>query len=217
MSAEKLVLGLRTIQQCGLQELTSVDFLVDVISSIGLFYDPRNIYGTPGNEFMNDEDGLWQIPRQLAEFLVAVHEFPITSYLEVGVFKGYTIHFINAYLRRFNPTLQSLGIDPNSFCTIGRNWEYRLSTSDDLAGQYFDLVFIDGDHSYDWVKRDWENVGRWARLCAFHDVNDHYVEEELGGGVVKFWKELQAGPGNFRSFLYHPQNERIMGIGLVQS
>jgi len=66
------------------------------------------------------------------------------------------------------------------------------NTSDDLAGTVFDVVSIDGNHSYSWAKRDYENLGKHAaKICAFHDINaKEYIPE--GGGAFKFWRELRA-------------------------
>ena len=41
-----------------------------------------------------------------------------------------------------------------------------------LAGEQFDLVFIDAEHSYQAAYNDWNNFGKYAKhLCVFHDVN----------------------------------------------
>lgn len=54
-----------------------------------------------------------------------------------------------------------------------------------LASAPYDLVFIDGDHTYDGVKADWENYGPLARLVAFHDIA--HTESE----VSKLWAEIK--------------------------
>jgi predicted O-methyltransferase YrrM len=55
-----------------------------------------------------------------------------------------------------------------------------------------DFLFIDGDHSYDSVRCDYEIYAPLVRkggLIAFHDIVDG--REELVGGVPRFWREVQ--------------------------
>lgn len=64
-----------------------------------------------------------------------------------------------------------------------------------LQGQQADFLFIDGDHSYNGVKTDWEMYRHLVRLggiVAFHDINADpgFFEPWELGGVPKFWREL---------------------------
>ena len=79
----------------------------------------------------------------------------------------------------------------------------------------YDFIFIDGDHSYDGVKRDWLDYGPMGKVVGFHDVS--------GGteGCVRFWKELKA-QNKYRTVefdhprqLPHTRDWLKLGIGIV--
>jgi len=58
-----------------------------------------------------------------------------------------------------------------------------------LRDRPVDFLFIDGDHSYDGVKRDyelWSPLVRRGGLIAFHDV-----KPDAPHGVPRFWSELR--------------------------
>jgi cephalosporin hydroxylase len=95
-----------------------------------------------------------------------------------------------------------------------------------LSGRPLDVLFIDGDHTYDGVKADYQMYRPLVKkggLIAFHDiVDDHqtsYGRPGLGwsGGVPKFWCELKL-QNDFSScseFIADPDQDG-MGIGVLQ-
>ena len=79
-----------------------------------------------------------------------------------------------------------------------------------------DLVFIDANHHYTGVKRDFDvNTAFPHRFIALHDItgaNRHTV------GVRRFWQELSARPGHTLEIVRaHPEvgsDAPTMGIGV---
>jgi predicted O-methyltransferase YrrM len=61
-----------------------------------------------------------------------------------------------------------------------------------LDGEQLDYLFLDGDHTYDGVQRDFEMYAPLVRsggIVAFHDIVTYKQESECQ--VEKFWREIK--------------------------
>ena len=73
-----------------------------------------------------------------------------------------------------------------------------------LQGRKVDFLFIDGDHTYNGVKSDfnlYEKFLREGSLVGFHDIIDSEFHREHGCFVSTFWNELKK-EYNFKEFNY---------------
>jgi predicted O-methyltransferase YrrM len=80
-----------------------------------------------------------------------------------------------------------------------------------LAGRAIDFLFIDGDHTYEGVKRDFEMYSPLVRpggLVALHDVIAGDEPE-----VVRYWQELKEG---YATEEYAADGPTRYGIGVVR-
>jgi hypothetical protein len=178
---------------------------------------------------------IWQYPNQLAQYWAFLAERvaikPITSYLEIGVRRGGTFLATLTYLETVTQTkIRALGLDlqidntlkaaadQNKWSVLPLNSHSpECSRLCSEAGPW-DLVLIDGDHSYPGVKRDYETVSPYARILALHDITNRAVPD-----VGRFWQELKTSPQeqsqrpNYREFTdQYPgvPNGPFLGIGV---
>ena len=69
-----------------------------------------------------------------------------------------------------------------------------------LNGQLIDFLFIDGDHTYEGVKQDYEMYSplvRTSGYIAFHDINDTQRHRDRDVYVGKLWNELDGEKTEF--------------------
>lgn len=167
-----------------------------------------------------DEDRMLQNPLELAEYFEWFDQQHIQSYLELGIWTGHLLNLVNA---TFRPPLlaacdlctfqESFGLqvripgECRFFRGSGHSEEYR-KWREQLG--HVDLTFIDADHEYDSVRRDFEvNRSFSHRFLAFHDIHHTHPSCE---GSRRFWADL---PGDKWEFVQPvPGAQYTMGIGV---
>lgn len=118
------------------------------------------------------------------------------------------------------PALEKL-IPAGQKCTFLREDSHLPATLEKakaaLGGKQVDFLFIDGDHSYEGVKLDFEMYSPLVRkggLIAFHDIAPNPEVSEYG--VAKYWQELRA-THRVREYVDpNPVGPVGMGIGVVE-
>jgi len=155
-----------------------------------------------------------QVREEITGFLKLLSQCPPTVILEIGTEKGGTF-FLLTRVATPDAVLLSLDLPARlgaypawreplyrGFAGKGQRIELIRKDSHDprtfekvkkqLAGRPLDLLFIDGDHSYDGVKKDFEMYSTLVApggTIAFHDIVDG--PEGNVGGVPKFWREIR--------------------------
>jgi len=93
-----------------------------------------------------------------------------------------------------------------------------------LRGRPINILFVDANHSYEAVKRDFEI---YSPLCSniivFHDIETNRHEQNIKNEVWKFWDELREkaykGEAKYKDFLflsiYQHKAEGQLGIGMI--
>ncbi len=222
----RVVAGIRKIQAASPEALRSLEWLVQMIREVGLVPvpDAEITYEGETDWLNSSQQGLIQLPREYARWLLLLAELRPATYLEIGTFNGATASLAAAFLQRFNPAFSATTLDVWPAFVFYHEVRGLIplryvvgKTSFDFAAEKFDAVFIDGDHSFEWAWADYQNVGRAAKVCALHDVNNAPYRDLAFGGVCGVWdllKRDEAAPGiTFTEIFEHPSRE-IMGIGV---
>jgi predicted O-methyltransferase YrrM len=141
--------------------------------------------------------------------LAAPHATVISVDLPRGSYgAGYSVVRIPLY-RRFARPSQSLHLvraDSHSRDTLNR-------VAVTLSGRKLDFLFIDGDHTYEGVKQDFELYSPLVEkggTIAFHDIAPHRAG--WSGGVPRFWNEIK-GQCSYREIIADPKGG--FGIGVL--
>lgn len=163
------------------------------------------------------------------------------SFLEIGSRFGYPLVEMAHVLQKgakvvsvdlpdaegWNPPLNTLShLEKNVQLLKDEGYETHLIVGDSHSeavirevkelGPY-EVVFIDGDHSYDGVVKDWLNYGQMGKKIIFHDVRRPVPPEDMGVEVWKLWEEIRMWANIKKEF---PVDEFIapgsrMGIGRI--
>ena len=251
--------GVARLHNASCAELLNSSFLHAVISSVGLVPDGRaqQLYGEahvhmlcrpgPGCDPSRQRVGLWQDPKQLAAMLVHLATNPrigsISTYLENGVFSGWTCAIVIAYLQRVGQatSFEGAAIDITKAHLGGAterllrrhnvSYVHRTGLGDWLqavqtrrGGRPVDLCFIDANHSYAAAREDFEALAPVCRNVMFHDIQDSTtIESHLrdgGGGVPSLWHQVLSSVKRKRVAAFTEQHSTAMpvfGIGVLSS
>lgn len=129
--------------------------------------------------------------------------------LPAGLFGGgypeWKMPFYQSFARK-QQTLVLLRCDSHSSTAVN-------SVIQTLQDEKLDFVFIDGDHTYEGVKADFNLYSPFVKkggMIAFHDVATGSTEKV--GGVPKFWGELKQ---SYRHLEIIENQGQGFGIGIV--
>lgn len=177
-----------------------------------------------------------QEKEEFESFLGFVSEKNIKSYLEIGVARGDTFHEIvgeipvgatavaidypekswgltqsQMMLKAAIKDLKKTGYDVR---VIWGDSRYKGVIENASKDGPFDLIFIDGDHTYEGVKADFENYSPMGKLIAFHDIANDMKRNSKGEliEVPVFWNELKQEYKHWE-FIVKGSN---MGIGIIE-
>jgi cephalosporin hydroxylase len=162
----------------------------------------------------------WQIPSEITGFLRILEAEPPQRVLEIGTAKGGTLFLLT---RVAAPEALLISVDLKrgrfgggypawraplyrSFAREAQRVKLVMGDSHEprtreqvqrlLDGKPIDLLFIDGDHSYEGVEKDFADYAPLVRsggLVAFHDIVPGGPRKHGDpGGVPHFWPELKA-------------------------
>jgi predicted O-methyltransferase YrrM len=83
-----------------------------------------------------------------------------------------------------------------------------------LKDRRLDFLFIDGDHTYEGVKKDFEMYSPLVRrggIIAFHDIVEH--PPEVGCEVSRFWREIKKDYNHLE--IVKDWGQKWAGIGVL--
>ncbi len=170
-----------------------------------------------------------QQPDELLWFLMTLNK--VKKVLEIGTAEGRTMKML---AKIAEPGSLFRCIDPD-IGVMSEEWKKNAedlrkqghdveritaSSVDERAWNWakqwapYDLVFIDGDHTYEGVVADFSLYHKLGLRLAFHDIN--HPDEGPGGkdfGVKRFWSELKDRDYGFS--MECSVTGYYMGIGLI--
>lgn len=115
------------------------------------------------------------------------------------------------------PSVQHIYLDGSSYASETVKRAQRA-----FSGRSLDVLFIDGDHSYNGVRQDFLSYRQFVRdggLIVFHDIVPDYMARygrntgRWAGGVPQFWQKLKAFYPH-KEFIENPEQDGL-GIGVL--
>jgi cephalosporin hydroxylase len=222
---------IKLIKESNLEDLKNNNYLENLIIKLG--FNTEILREQP--KIVTDNGGgllIWQYPNQFSKYLCLLSEQKIESYIEIGCRWGGTFVLTNEYLKRvlFNSMKKSVAIDVIdspvlNYCISNNETQFIKIDSHSqefknyMNNNYFDLIFIDGDHTYNGVKSDYEITKNSGKIFVFHDIIN-----DMCPGVVLLWNELKNNENdkyNFFEFteqyedVWNSTQQKFLGIGVA--
>jgi len=182
---------------------------------------------------------LKQNMEELRGFVTELTKMPLKRVCEVGTYKGGTLfiwcqlaepdarvisvdlpggQFGGGYSEKSLPFFQSFRKPGQTLdCIRGSSHDeaIRAQFKEALGDERLDFLFLDGDHRYDGVKRDYEYYSEFVRpggVIGFHDI--YFREKQPEIEVHKFWNELKSKHRHLE-FIESGEERRKIGLGLL--
>jgi cephalosporin hydroxylase len=210
-------------------QLTDPSYLEQLIIKLGF---NTEILNEQPEIVKNNGGGLliWQYPNQFSKYLLLLQKHKISSYIEIGCRWGGTFVLTNEYLKMFNKMEESVAVDlidspVLNYCLSNKEARFlKISSHSEefyyyMKSNKFDLIFIDGDHSYEGVKADYEFCKDSGKIFVFHDIINDVVP-----GVIYFWNELKTKESQTYDFyefteqyedVWNATHQKFLGIGVA--
>lgn len=152
--------------------------------------------------------GMEQNVFELEQMCIFMKEKKIQTYLEIGCAHGYLLRFMENIM-----LLDVDGITPDKKPThYLLPIYYGYSQDKDIISKIgnYDFIFVDGDHSYEGVKADYENYKGKCKYMGFHDCEGFRDCE----GVKQLWSEIKD---SYEHWYFVDDNKNIAsGIGIIK-
>ncbi len=188
--------------------LKEVD-LLDLFPSFNEVVEPfSHLYGT-------------SLPIDLAILKKLAKQLPDCEYLEIGSWRGESLANIAPHCKRCvslslsDDEMRAIGLNENVIA-MQRFYSKNIPNVTHLEGDStkfdfsklgkFDLIFVDGDHRFEAVKSDTENVFKLLKnensIIIWHDYTEQYehINWEVFAGI------LAGAPKNTHESIYHITN-----------
>jgi cephalosporin hydroxylase len=204
-------------------------YLENLILQLGMNIEKPN----EQPEIVNTNGGglyIWQYPNQFSSYIIFLNKYKIESYMEIGCRWGGTFILTTEYFSKMNKLIKSTAVDiinspVEEYCILNNKANFIMENSQNtnfkniLKNIFYDIIFIDGDHSYIGVSSDFKTCEHSSNIFVFHDI-----VSDMCPGVVNFWNELKTNYSerfNFYEFtqqydeVFNNTNKTFLGIGVA--
>lgn len=212
-------MNLDELSRASMKQLRDRAWLENAIWELGV-YQAQEIPQVWWQKAGHGGIGICQFPIQFAPYLIELSKLELESYAEIGLWVGGTFKTTVTYLRRFG-LKRALGVDVHvqpevrEFENDNVTFLEASSTSPEVAEALRefkpDLLLVDGDHTEEGCRADYELARKVAKYVAVHDiVGDGFP------GVRNVWASV---PKPKLEWVDQLEEQTVMqnGLGLVKT